>query len=73
MPFEQGDRVLWPGYEFRNEPDRLGNVTKVYFGTPSMNVQTLSNRMYEVTFDDGKVERGFLDNGRLQKVFQEPG
>lgn len=63
--FKVGDHVISPGFKFKDEADRYGEVVECYEG--QRDATGHREQMVAVRFDDtGLVERGFLQIGRLQ-------
>lgn len=66
LPLEVGDRVVCGGLSMKDESPRHGEIVEVYFGKPSATGHR--ERMMAVRWDDnGLVERGYLDGGRLRR------
>jgi hypothetical protein len=52
----KGDRVSYPEDVYKTKSKKMyGNVSHVYYER--------SQRMYEVTFDNGMIRRGFFRHG----------
>jgi hypothetical protein len=60
-----GDRVIKPGFKFKDEPDRHGVVVDTYEGRK--NGLGIGDQMLVVRFDDGATERGFIQGGQLRR------
>ena len=64
--FKVGDRVTCPGFKFKNEPDRHGEVVECYEGLK--NALGQRDLMVAVKWDGiDTVERGYLENGQLKR------
>lgn len=61
-----GDRVVYPGFKFRNESDRRGTIELIYFGP--LTATGHRQKFFGVRFDDtGEIEKGFIEGGGLQR------
>jgi hypothetical protein len=54
-----GERIVRPGYAWRGESDRYGEVVDCYYGVPTGVTQ--GTPMVAVRWADGTEERGFIN------------